>query len=757
MNAETQEASPDATQFTPAAFLIIVAAVLLMAVAGFQHGGPLPATTLMVGIGLASVPLLVRFSIILEGRDDVLPVSAACSILFGLQITGTNHVGVAWSVVVWLSVIVALGRATGVVQGANEVVAGLVAVHMAGLAGDNVFDLGPVVQVLVMALVHGGVLGVCHHALGTSLRRRPLYLQTPRADLVAVLLGSIATNSIFSFVVISGEQGLDRPVAPIAVYVLLIFVGGQAMLSRRQLLLRGIRTLENAATAMPWPPEEIDDLLRHYASVALRAPVVSIETTAGSTGLRVPLRDGKTLVAHRARGDLPFIPADHRLTLSLVEMSQASRRYAAQEAMLRQEATTDDLTGMRTYASFRKNLVTRVAGRRPGEKLLVVFADLDKFKMLNTTIGHLNADLVLKEIGERLRTRLPAGMSSARFGGDEFVFLTDQVAGSYAIRQVLAKIYDVMTEPVVIDDQIIRVTPSFGAALSSDTTESADDIVQRAELNMRRSKQSERAAPQMQGARKSLVEILEQDQVGVAYQPIIDSQSGALTAIEALLRTEDQIFGALAPPLVVDTASRNQLLDRLTLAVARQALEVGERATAALGHPLTVSLNVQFEQLGVDGSLLPGLRQLTAEHPGVQIMLEVSERTFRPATMVHQEGADVLRSMGIGLAIDDFGAGFATYSLLMAGTWDWVKLDRSLLDPHDPKARRLLTHVSNLMSDLDKTTVMEGIESGEHMDLVARLGFTYAQGHWISAPLDGDGMVGFARSLGDPTGQGPTI
>jgi EAL domain-containing protein (putative c-di-GMP-specific phosphodiesterase class I) len=325
-----------------------------------------------------------------------------------------------------------------------------------------------------------------------------------------------------------------------------------------------------------------------------------------------------------------------------------------------------------------------------------------------------------------------------RFGGDGFILLT-VVDSTDAVEELEQRVRGIVEEPQAVGDQVLQVSASLGVATSDDPHELIEAVIRRAEAAMRAAAE---ARPRVQAEPQSelISRLLSDDGFSVVLQPLVAAASGELEALEALVRVDDQVFGRLSPVLVVGSAQRARLLDEVTEVVARRAIDAVRKVEALVGRRITLLVNIEFAQLRPDSSLLATLRELVADLD-VELVLEVSERAFDDWTDEHRATAEGLRDAGIGLAIDDYGAGYATYSLLTQWRWDLVKIDRDIVATDTPAGRRLLVHVTDLLVDLGFPVVAEGVEDAAQRAFAGESGAWLLQGWAVARPLPADELL----------------
>lgn len=507
-----------------------------------------------------------------------------------------------------------------------------------------------------------------------------------------------------------------------------------------------IHVLLEAATAMPWAEEEIDLRLVQWATDAVGATVSLEPATADTddpTALSVPLHDERVLLARRETGSpgsprspRDFSDLDRRLLVALAAMATTSARHAQREARLRRRALTDDLTGLWSHGIFPDLLATASRRREDGEQLGVLFLDLDRFKQINEELGHLDADAVLREVARRLLAALPPDSVVGRVGGDEFACVVRRLEGEDGLAETRTLLRQTVNQPIHVGDRLLSVDVSIGGVVSVSPDEDPDALLRAAEEAMRAAKRGrEDVAPPRWYDEKTLVrDLLDQGGVGIALQPMVLLGSGRVVGYEALVRADHGDLGAVSPLLLVGSASRTQMLDELTEVVAAQAVETVAAIARDNQTPQWLCLNVEFEQLVPGSGLVPALAAAVAG-TDVRLVLEISEREIGRWTGAHDAVARDLDQAGIGLAVDDFGGGHATFALLHSWPWRWVKIDQALVSARDDDTSRvLLGHVVTMLRDLGLTAVAEGVESTDQQDLLRSLGVPLAQGTLFAAP-----------------------
>lgn len=576
-----------------------------------------------------------------------------------------------------------------------------------------------------------------------------------------------------------------------------------AVWRRHRRLREGIEALVEAAGTMPWPAGTIDDDLLELALSATRSDsatwwedvddaegtgvstAVSPETLdAGHVGPAAPQQPGPTrplgpptaagwrgalaratdrrlLVRVDARRSIllqrswrrpPYNRGDADVLAALLAMAQASRVAARRETLLRRQMSTDALTGLSSHPRFREEVRELVADCVAGQRWAMLDLDLDHFKTLNTRLGHLDADAVLRKVGQRiLAAPLPAARSG-RFGGDEFLVAFPVGAGGGAVDAAVAALTGSIRRPMRIGEQLVQVNVSVGSAIADagvGRPEDIDAIIHQAEVAMRAAKRSSEShgPPRWVDERRRVRELLDEREIRVHYQPVVEVCSGLIVGFEALLRVTDPQLGVISPETLVDSAARVRMLDELTLLISEQALGLMREIAPHCSRRLRLNLNLEFEQLRRDNVTLSWLVEEFTDAP-VDLLLELSERHSLDWTEAHADVARGLQRNGIALGIDDFGAGYATYRFLDAWRWAVVKIDRALVGSHDRHGQLLIRHIATLLHELDVPAVAEGVEDADQLAMLADLGIRYAQGYHLGRPMSATDLLDTALDGG---------
>ena len=452
-----------------------------------------------------------------------------------------------------------------------------------------------------------------------------------------------------------------------------------------------------------------------------------------------------------------------RQFLTLGDNQRLAFALAEREAELRHQAFHDRLTGLANRALF----VDRVAHalelhRRDRRPVAICFLDLDGFKAVNDTLGHSAGDDLLREASARFREVLSEADTLARFGGDEFAVLLEDQSDPAEVGRALLEI---LRKPFTLEHGEMSVLASIGVAQVDlvDPTPTVDELLQRADLAMYVVKRSGKADVLLHSAGLQLSEIddtvlgrdlaqaLVDNQITVAFQPIIDLSTGRLDTLEALARWT--LGGRpVSPEVFVRVAELCGLIDPLFKFVLADACEQLARWTALPGgSAVRVSVNVSPGQLS-SLELPPSVAAELARHglAGDRLVLEITETGGLMNTTTSHLVCHELRQLGVRLSVDDFGTGLSSFARLRDLPIDEVKIDRSFVADvdQDDARRRFVGGVLAFAERVGITVVAEGVEREAELVTLTELGCHRAQGFLFSPPILADSVDALLLSPG---------
>jgi diguanylate cyclase (GGDEF)-like protein/PAS domain S-box-containing protein len=423
----------------------------------------------------------------------------------------------------------------------------------------------------------------------------------------------------------------------------------------------------------------------------------------------------------------------------------------AHTATLERQALTDPLTGVanRTVLMDRLQQGLRRLGRSGGV-LSVLYLDLDRFKVVNDSLGHLVGDMVLLQMAERLTHHLRPADTLARLGGDEFVIVAEGLADERQAIELASRVIEAAREPFKVGDEDFVCTVSVGVACSADSERGADDLLGEADLALYRAKERGRdraeafdeelrtAAMGRLVTERMLRRALEGGNLVVEYQPIIDLRTGGLVGAEALVRIIDSERGLLLPESFLDVAEETGLLigmDEQVMADAVKQLS-GWRSRLAGSDFGEVSINITARHLadaGFPEAVIEGLDACGVAHRDLQI--EVTERVLMEASHSAMTGLRILRDAGVRVGLDDFGTGYSSLAYLRQFPLDFVKIDRSFIEDIERGhgERAIVSAIIDLSHALNLMVVAEGVESEAQLAILKEFECDRAQGFLFGA------------------------
>ncbi|GIM96626.1 putative bifunctional diguanylate cyclase/phosphodiesterase [Paractinoplanes toevensis] len=421
-------------------------------------------------------------------------------------------------------------------------------------------------------------------------------------------------------------------------------------------------------------------------------------------------------------------------------------RLTDQETRLREQASTDGLTGLANRSRFTEELRRTLAGR-PGTAVLLI--DLDDFKTVNDTMGHAAGDALLVEVAARLSAAVRDDDLVTRLGGDEFTVLLP-AGGCDGAMRIAEEILRRLGEPMTLEGRIITTRASIGVACARPGDEPST-LLSQADIAMYEAKRRGKSTcvhySDEMGTRiadedelvRELGTAVEAGQFTLVYQPIVRLGDQRMTGVEALIRWNHPTRGPVRPDNFIPLAERSGHIVSIGGWVLREACRQAARWRAEFpaAHDLTVNVNVAGRQLRTGGFVAEVAAALSdAGLPASSLCIEVTET----AVLDDEESAEAmlrLRGLGVRLALDDFGTAASSLGLLLTVPVTTLKLDRSFVESITTAGRQVAvaTAVSQMATALEFSSVAEGIETDEQRELIHRLGYQYGQGYLFDRPL----------------------
>ncbi|MDH4584244.1 EAL domain-containing protein [Pseudomonas sp. BN415] len=517
------------------------------------------------------------------------------------------------------------------------------------------------------------------------------------------------------------------------------------------------RVLSNGDPAWISDISQVPDFCRVYA--------------AGQAGLRAAAAF-PVLVGSEVVGVLEFFAGSvlepdekllHLMAQIGVQMGRVVERKRAEEQLV--DAFHDPLTGLPNRTLFSDRLSRAVArcNRHREAAFAVLFIDLDRFKLVNDSLGHLAGDLLIIQVATRLGGCLRQTDTLARMGGDEFTILLDCIGNPDAPTKVAERILDTLEPPFLINGEQLYISASIGIAPSDLGYESAEEILRHADLAMYRAKTLGKHRYEMFDhslhdvavgrltLETRLRNALQNGEFVLHYQPIVSLASGHLVGVEALVRWQEPGGALIYPGDFIQVTEDTGLILPLGLWVLREACRSMARWHQEFPSPppLTVSINLSARQFA-QHDLVVQVAAIIAE-TGIRpecVRLEITESVSmadseRTITVLKQ-----LHDLGVRISIDDFGTGYSSLSYLHRFHLDALKIDRSFLTQLDQceESLQIVHTILNLARNLGLEVVAEGVETERHLMILKSLGCDFGQGYYFARPLPESSL---AKLLGD--------
>jgi diguanylate cyclase (GGDEF)-like protein/PAS domain S-box-containing protein len=468
-------------------------------------------------------------------------------------------------------------------------------------------------------------------------------------------------------------------------------------------------------------------------------------------------KDGSPIYAEELtialRGEQGEISGYLSIMRDLTERKE-SERLRRSEARLRYQAFHDLLTGLANRHLFLEHLeqALRRTGRTRGRKVAVLFMDLDNFKVINDSLGHQVGDVLLTAVSERLQGCLRPQDTLARFGGDEFTVLLEEVANPNEAVRVAERILETFRSPFVLDGREAVVTVSIGIALGTASTKNSEELLRDADTAMYRAKAQgtlkyeffDRGMYERTLVRRNvendLWRALENDEFEVHYQPIVNLGTDEVWGVEALVRWQHPEKGLLHPSQFVPLAERNGLivpLGKLAMEDACKLAKELQRSRPRL-RPLVAGVNYSARQLEHPDSThaVEELLRRTGLQAGL-LHLDITETAYISAAAAHESNLDKLKGLGVGISIDDFGMGYSSLSYLKRLPADTLKVDKSFVAGlgEDVRDTAIVQMVIDLAHTFGMEAVAEGVERKKQAEQLKEMGCDMAQGYYFARPL----------------------
>lgn len=442
---------------------------------------------------------------------------------------------------------------------------------------------------------------------------------------------------------------------------------------------------------------------------------------------------------------------EHRDQTLEWQVSKRTKQLKVANSQLKEQAYKDALSGFpnRRYLLELMQALINNIHRRP---FTIMFIDLDGFKEVNDTMGHDAGDLLIVSAANRIKYIMRQEDTLARLGGDEFTLLINGMNEPATIANIAEKVRLTLTNPFHISGEDVTVTASIGICSYPDSGSSVESIMKKADLAMYAAKDAGRNCfrffeqpmlDMMQLKRRMLYDLrsaLENNEFTLYFQPVINIHNDRIEKAEALLRWVHPERGVVSPSEFIPYAEESGLINDIGCWVTTEAIKAAKLVRQSYDPNFTITVNASPVQFKKDSAWFNDFvrklhRATLGEHA---IAIEITENTLMENHQWILNKFHELNTIGVEIAIDDFGVGYSSLSYLQKLDVDIIKIDRSFvvqLD-HDPASNTLCRTMIEMARNLNMKVVAEGIEDRNQLDLLTQYGCLYGQGNFFSQPLE---------------------
>jgi diguanylate cyclase (GGDEF)-like protein/PAS domain S-box-containing protein len=423
------------------------------------------------------------------------------------------------------------------------------------------------------------------------------------------------------------------------------------------------------------------------------------------------------------------------------------------EERLEHQAFHDSLTELPNRALFLDRLGHALAHTREGDHAAVLLMDLNRFKVINDSLGHDAGNAVLVEVAERVQNSVRPGDTVGRIFGDEFAVLLEAISDAKEVQRVAGRIQERLSAPFSVEGQEVFVSPSIGIALSEIAEDQPEEVLRRADLAMYAAKRGKAEcqaySPSMEARvaermdlERDLRRAIEREEFEVHYQPIVDLQSGEVVAIEALARWRHSERGLVDAEEFTEIAEETGLIRPIGKLVVEEACrQFGEWRKRYPERVPLLSVNLSASQFVQQPDLVPEALEDTGLEASA-LQLEITERAVMDDVEFAIDKLKELKDLGVSLAIDDFGMGYSCLYHLKHMPIDFLKIDRSFIVGlgEDQGDEAIVSGTVGLAHALGVIAVAEGVETADQYAMLKELGCDLAQGYYFAKPLPSEAM-----------------
>jgi diguanylate cyclase (GGDEF)-like protein len=483
---------------------------------------------------------------------------------------------------------------------------------------------------------------------------------------------------------------------------------------------------------------------------------VLFEDTFLFIAIRRSVGEMRDIAARTAEGERLNEGLEHRVVERTAELEKEVAERRQIEEQLRHNAFHDGLTDLANRALFTDHLQLALARakRHEGYRFAVLFLDLDRFKVVNDSLGHVVGDKLLVGIARRLETAVRPGDTVSRLGGDEFTVLLDDLSDAGEAEAVAGRLLRELAMPYNLGGHEVFVSVSIGVAVSSADYHRPEELLRDADTAMYRAKQLGKARyevfDQAMHARavdrlemeRDLRRAVERQEFFLQYQPIVSLDTGAVRGFEALVRWQHPERGLILPAKFIPVAEETGMILPIGMWVLGEACRQIRRwqELYPADEPLTINVNLsgkQFTQPDLLEQIEAVLRQTGLDPRSLK--LEITESVVMEDIQTATRTLERLRALGVELSIDDFGTGYSSLSYLQRFPVSTLKIDRSFVSrmTESEGTAEIVRTIMRLAQNLGMDVVAEGVETERQREQLKALECEFGQGYYFSKPMDG--------------------
>lgn len=414
----------------------------------------------------------------------------------------------------------------------------------------------------------------------------------------------------------------------------------------------------------------------------------------------------------------------------------------------------DSLTGLFNKKTFINKLNIEIEESQKYNRKCAVFCiDFDNFKLVNDTLGHEYGDEFLKSISKELQQCISKDDIIARFGGDEFNILQKNIKGIDEAKKLVNKILEKFKKPVVVDNYEFDITASIGIILYPDDACRVDELLKKSDIAMYEAKSNGKnqckffkkcmneELKRKMHIQKKLKEAVKNESFSVYYQPQIDTRTGKIKGMEALVRWINPEEGIILPNEFIPLAEENGLILPISEFVLRTSCNKSKQWNASINAKLSISVNVSVVQLNQKNfvDIVKKVLDETGLDPQY-LTLEITESILIKFLEANIRKLEELRKLGVKIALDDFGRGYSSLSYIMNLPIDILKIDKCFIDDitRNPKKESIMESIILLAQKINLKVVAEGVEAKEQYDILMKQNCDKIQGYYFSKPLSAE-------------------